>query len=285
MEDILASIKKQKRLQKFGLALISLTMSALIYNLFLLPLNIVSGGVSGVATITNHLYHIDPSLMIFILSAACSIISLLYLGIEQTAGTIVASIVYPLLVKITAPIATLIPIETNDVFIIVIFAGVLSGIASGLFYRSGYVNCGFPVICKVLYQNFKIAISKSTLIINIIVVFFGGVFFGSLNAMYAVILLYISSIVMDKVILGISNNKAFYIITSEESEVKEYIIDKLHHNVTTFDVKGGFLEKKRKVLLSVIPSREYYKVAEGIKNIDKEAFFVVTDSYEVIGGK
>lgn len=285
MEDILASIKKQKRLQKFGLALISLTMSALIYNIFLLPLNIVSGGVSGVATITNHLYHIDPSLMIFILSAACSIISLLYLGIEQTAGTIVASIVYPLLVKITAPIATIIPIEINDVFIIVIFAGVLSGIASGLFYRSGYVNCGFPVICKVLYQNFKIAISKSTLIINIIVVFFGGVFFGSLNAMYAVILLYISSIVMDKVILGISNNKAFYIITSEESEVKEYIIDKLHHNVTTFDVKGGFLEKKRKVLLSVIPSREYYKVAEGIKNIDKEAFFVVTDSYEVIGGK
>lgn len=285
MEDILASIKKQKRLQKFGLALISLTMSALIYNIFLLPLNIVSGGVSGVATITNHLYDIDPSLMIFILSAACSIISLMYLGFEQTAGTIVASIIYPLLVKITAPIATLIPIETNDIFIIVIFAGVLSGIASGLFYRSGYVNCGFPVICKVLYQNFKIAISKSTLVINVIVVFFGGIFFGSLNAMYAVILLYISSLVMDKVILGISNNKAFYIITSEEDEVKEYLIDKLHHNVTTFDVKGGFLEKKRKVLLSVIPSREYYKVAEGIKNIDKEAFFVVTDSYEVIGGK
>lgn len=285
MEDILASIKKQKRLQKFGLALISLTMSALIYNIFLLPLNIVSGGVSGVATITNHLYDIDPSLMIFILSAACSIISLMYLGFEQTAGTIVASIIYPLLVKITAPIATLIPIETNDIFIIVIFAGVLSGIASGLFYRSGYVNCGFPVICKVLYQNFKIAISKSTLVINVIVVFFGGIFFGSLNAMYAVILLYISSLVMDKVILGISNNKAFYIITSEEDKVKEYIIDKLHHNVTTFDVKGGFLEKKRKVLLSVIPSREYYKVTEGIKNIDKEAFFVVTDSYEVIGGK
>lgn len=285
MKDLLASINKQKRLKNLGLAIISLAMSALIYNLFLLPLNIVSGGVSGVATITNHLYHIDPSLMIFILSAACSIISLLYLGIEQTAGTIIASIIYPLFVKLTAPIATLIPIETNDIFIIVIFAGVLSGISSGLFYRSGYVNCGFPVICKVLYQNFKIAISKSTLVINIIVVFFGGVFFGSLNAMYAVILLYISSLVMDKVILGISNNKAFYIITSEEDAVKEYIIENLHHNVTIFDVKGGFLEKKRKVLLSVIPSREYYKVAEGIKEIDKDAFFVVTDSYEVIGGQ
>lgn len=285
MEEILASIKKQGRIKKFALAFISLTMSALIYNIFLLPLNIVSGGVSGVATITNYLYHIDPSLMVFLLSAACSLISLLYLGVEQTASTIAASIIYPILIKVTAPIATLIPIETNDIFIIVIFAGVLSGIASGLFYKSGYVNCGFPVICKVLYENFKIAISKSTLVINIIVVVFGGIFFGSLNAMYAAILLYISSIVMDKVILGISNNKAFYIITSEEDAIKEYIIENLHHNVTTFDVKGGFLEKKRKVLLSVIPSREYYKVAEGIKRIDKEAFFVVTDSYEVIGGK
>lgn len=285
MEEIIASIKKQKRLQRLGLAFISLTMSALIYNIFLLPLNIVAGGVSGVATITNHLYYIDPSLMVFILSAACSLISLLFLGIEQTASTVVAGIVYPILIKITAPVSAIIPIEINDVFIIIIFSGVLSGIASGLFYRSGYVNCGFPVICKVLYQNFKIAISKSTLIINVIVVFLGGIFFGSLNAMYATIFLYISSIVMDKVILGISNNKAFYIITGEEKLVKEYIIDNLNHNVTSFDVKGGFLEKKRKVLLSVIPSHEYYKVAEGIKHIDKDAFFVVTDSYEVIGGK
>lgn len=285
MEDVLASIKKQKKLQRFGLALLSLTISALLYNVLLLPLNIVSGGVSSVATITNHLYHIDPSLMIFILSASCSLISLLYLGPEQTASTVIASILYPLLVKIMAPVASIFPIDTDDVFIIVIFAGIISGIANGLYYKSGYVNCGFPVICKVLYQNFKISISKSTLIINMIVVFFGGLYFGSLNAMYAIILLYISSIVMDKVLLGISNNKAFYIITSEEEEIKQYIIDNLHHNVTTFDVKGGFLEKKRKVLLTVIPSREYYKVADGIKQIDKEAFFVVTDSYEVIGGK
>lgn len=103
--------------------------------------------------------------------------------------------------------------------------------------------------------------------------------------MYAIILLYISNLVLDKVLLGISNNKAFYIITSKEEQVSDYIINKLHHNVTIFDVKGGFLEKKRKVLLSVIPTREYFKVTEGIKLIDKDVFFVATDSYEVIGGK
>ena len=59
----------------------------------------------------------------------------------------------------------------------------------------------------------------------------------------------------------------------------------LEHTVTIFDVKGGFLEQKRRVLLTVIPSREYYRVTEGIKEIDPNVFFVVTDSYQVEGGK
>ena len=92
-------------------------------------------------------------------------------------------------------------------------------------------------------------------------------------------------IILNKVLLGISNNKAFYIITTEDKKIKEYIINELKHSVTVFDVKGGFLEKKRNVLLTVIPSREYFKVTEGIKLIDKDAFFVATDAYEVVGGR
>lgn len=285
MEEILDTIKKKKKVYRIGILLIAQLINALVYNIFLLPLNIVSGGTGGIATITKHLYHIDPSIMILILSVACIIISLMYLGIKKTAGAVIASFAYPLFVNLTSPIAKLISLNTNDMFIIIIFAGVLSGIACGLIYKTGYNSGGFTVICQIFYEKFNIAISKSSLIINGIIILLGGMFFGSTNAMYAIIYLYINNIVMDKVLLGISNNKAFYIITSEEEQIKEYLIDTLHHNVTIFDVKGGFLEKRRKVLLSVIPSREYYKVADGIKNIDKEAFFVVTDSYEVIGGK
>ena len=90
---------------------------------------------------------------------------------------------------------------------------------------------------------------------------------------------------MDKVLLGISKNKAFYIITTKEDEIKKYIIEILNHTVTTFNVKGGFLSNKRRVLLAVVPTREYYKLTEGIKKIDNEAFFVVTDAYQVEGAK
>ena len=67
--------------------------------------------------------------------------------------------------------------------------------------------------------------------------------------------------------------------------MKKYILDTLGHDVTVFDVKGGFKEEKRKVLLTVVPSRDYYRVTEGIKEIDKKVFFTATDSYQVEGGK
>ena len=285
MDEILKTIKKKKKFYRIILMLFSLLLSAILYNVFLLPLSLVTGGTNGIATITHYVYDIDPALMIFLLSAACTIFSLMYVGKERTAGTLVASFTYPLLVKLTSSITTMIQINTSDILLMVLFAGVISGVANGLMYKTGYSNGGFPVISQVLFEKKQIPIAKSSLFINISIVIIGSLFFGTTNAMYAIIFLYINGVVLDKVLLGISNNKAFYIITSEEEKIKNYIIKVLHHNITTFEVKGGFLEKQRKVMLTVIPSREYYRVTEGIKEIDKDAFFVVTDSYQVEGAK
>ena len=285
MENILEVIRKKKKLYRILLMGTSLLVTAILYNVFLLPLSLVTGGTNGVATITRYLYGINPAIMLLLLSIACAILSFMYLGPKRTAGTLVASVVYPLLVQLTSPLTSLISQSNTDMLLMVLFAGVLSGIANGLMYKTGYSNGGFPVISQILFEEKQIPVGKSSLAINITIVIVGAYFFGITNALYAIIFLYINSIVLDKVLLGISNNKAFYIITEEEKKVKEYIIKTLNHNVTTFEVKGGFLDKNRKVILTVIPSREYYRVTEGIKEIDKDAFFVVTDSYTVEGAK
>ena len=285
MKNIQKTISRKNRIIRAITMLISLVLSAIVYNVFLLPQSLVTGGTGGIATITHYLYGIDPSLMIFSITAACAILGLMYLGKERTLGSLAVSFSYPVIVKLTAFLSNSISIETSDMLIVVVFAGVLSGIANGLMYRTGYSNGGLPIISQILFETKKIAISKSSLVMNIIIVGVGAYFFGTTNALYAIIFLYINNLVLDKVLLGISNNKAFYIITDEEDEVKEYIINHLGHTVTIFDVKGGFLNSKRRVILTVIPSREYYKVTEGIKEIDKNAFFVVTDAYQVEGAK
>lgn len=278
-------MKNKTKIYRIFLITISLILSAFVYNLFLLPLSIVAGGTSSIATITYYLYDINPAIMIFIISGICSILGFMYLGTERTTGTIIASISYPVIVEITSKIVGKIPIDTSDTLLIVLFAGVLGGIANGLMYKSGYSSGGLPTISQILYEKFRFSIAKTGFIINFIIVMIGGYFFGLTNALYAVIFLYIYSLMTDKVLLGTSNNKAFYIITDKEKEVKEYIIEELKHTVTTFDVKGGLLENKRKVMLTVVPSREYYRLTEGIKKIDKDAFFTVTDSYQVEGAK
>ena len=285
MESIAKKVMKKNKVYRLILLFISIVLSAIIYNIFLLPLSLVTGGSSGVATITYYLFEIDPALMVFIISVATAIIGLMYLGYRKTIGSIIASILYPIIIQLTLPLSHIINPNEVDVLLMVIFAGVLSGVANGLMYRTGYNMGGFSTISQILYEHKKISVAKSTLFLNVVVVLLGSFFFGATNALYAIILLYITSLVMDKVLLGISNNKAFYIITDKDSEVKEYVIKTLGHDTTTFEVKGGFLEKNRRVMLTVIPSREYYKVTEGIKAIDRDAFFLVTDSYQVKGGK
>ena len=285
MEDLLEKIESKKKIYRIILMTISIILSAILYNTFLLPLSLVTGGTPGIATITHYLYNINPALMLFLLSLACTILSFMYLGVRRTTGTIVASITYPLLVQLTSNLNGLINPEEIDILLMVLLAGILSGVANGLMYKSGYSNGGFPIVSQILYEKHNISISKSSLVINVTIVLIGAYFFGITNALYAILFLYINNLVLDKVLLGISNNKAFYIITEEDEKVKEYIINTLHHNVTTFEVKGGYLDKKRQVILTVIPTREYYKATSSIKKIDKDAFFVATDSYTVEGAK
>ena len=284
MNIIYETIKGKNKISRMILMIISLLLNAILYNLFLLPLNLVTGGTPGIATITRYVYGINPSIMLFILSLACVIISFLYLGKERTMGTILALFMYPILVQLTSPLNKVVSSEP-DILLFVIFAGVISGVSNGLMYKTGYSNGGFPIISQILFQKYQISIAKSSLFINVTIVIIGSIFFGATTALYAIIFLYINNIVLDKVLLGISNNKAFYIITENEEKVKEYILQTLGHDVTVFDVKGGFKEKKRRVLMTIIPSREYYRVTEGIRIIDKNVFFVATDSYQVEGAK
>ena len=91
--------------------------------------------------------------MLFLLSLACAILSLMFLGVKRTAGTLVASIVYPLLVQLTSPLNGLIDAGNIDMLLMVLFAGVISGVANGLMYKTGYSNGGFPVISQILFEE------------------------------------------------------------------------------------------------------------------------------------
>ena len=147
-----------------------------------------------------------------------------------------------------------------------------------------YNKSNFSKISNV-YKKIKIngAIlvkNQENMIINSIIVLAGGIVFGINKVLYAIIILFIQKNVSDRIVLGISKNKTIIIVSSKYDEISKYLNNELKHDVTIFNTKGKYTNTKQKTIMSVIPTKEYIIIKEIIKDIDKNAFVIVCDSYE-----
>lgn len=269
-------------ISRFIYFILGMLLFSFSFNYFLLPNDLVFGGVSGLSIIFKNI--LDPSIFVFVVSSILLIISYIFLGKEKTFGSAVGSLLLPVFLKIMSFVTDNID-KVDEVFLAVIFGGLLAGVGIGFVYKAGFTMGGTDIINQIIHKYFKISLGKCMLISDGSIVLCSFFSFGLIKFMYAVVVLYIISTMTDKVLLGISNSKAFYIVTSQVNEVKNYVIVKLGHGITIFDAVGGFSKEDQKVLFCVIPTRDYFKLKEGIHDIDKDAFFVVTDAYEVFGGE
>lgn len=278
------AIKQKIRIKELIEFIIGCFLVALAFNLFMSPNNLVAGGVSGFSLILKHFFGLNPSTIISVANVFLIILSFLVLGKEKTKATILGSILFPIFVSLTEHLSTYISFKESEMILIAVFGGVLQGIGAGLIFRAGYSTGGTDILNMIVSKIFKISLGNSMFFTDGTIIVIGAFVFGFNHLMYSLIILYLISTLTDKVVLGISDSKAFYIITSKEKEVKDFVINELKHGVTEFNAKGGYNSENQTVLMSVVPTREYYKLKEGIHNIDKNAFFVAMDSYEVKGG-
>jgi len=282
---ILEKVEAKDKLKRYFELVIGILLIAIAFNLFLLPNELVFGGVSGLSIIVSKFITIDASTFIMIASLLLLVVSFLVLGKNDTKASIVGSILFPIFVNITANIGGYIKLDTGNVLLSAVFGGIIYGFGAGLVFKAGFTTGGTDIINQILSKYLHMSMGNAMLISDGLIVVLGGFFFGATKLMYSLIVIYIIGLMTDKVLLGISNSKAFYIITNEDEKIRDYLLNELHHGVTIFSVKGGYTHKKDEVILCVVPTREYYRVKEGIHEIDSEAFFVVCDAYEVSGGE
>lgn len=279
--------KTQKQIIVTGVSFVlGVFVFALTYNTFLLPNNFVVSGMSGIAIALEDLLGINATLFIYASTAVLLLVSFIFLDFEKTKNTILGSILYPLMISFTAPIATFLnnnfPLEDNT--LIVMFSVALYGISSGLIYKYGYTTGGIDVLMQILNKYLKIPESKAMTVVNVIVIIFGGITFGYVKAIYSAIILFVSTIFVDKIMFGIADSKMFYIYTKEEEKVKEIIIDELESGFTLLPTKGGYSHNKGNLIMCVVPNSSYYLFKDRILKVDPKAFFVIDSCYEVNGG-
>lgn len=273
-------------IRRFLVLLLGVTLLALIYNLFLIPNNLVIGGTSGIAIILQKMFGLNPNVFLYAASAVLLVISYLFLGKKETTNTIIGSLLYPVMVSATVPLASFLKqyLLFDNFLIVILITGLLSGLANGIIYKSGFTTGGSDILMKLINKYARIPEGKSVLYTNMIIILAGGFIFGINKMIYSIIILYISSTLVDRILIGISNSKLFFIFTKDTKKVKQFIIEDLKSGVTLLDTKGGFREKSGKLLMCVVPTKDYYYFKESVLAIDSHAFFIINDCYEVQGG-
>ncbi|MBE6155775.1 MAG: YitT family protein [Firmicutes bacterium] len=260
---------------------------AICYNVFLMPNNLVVGGMSGLAIVFHEIFKWSDTIFIYASSIILLIISFIFLGKETTSNTVIGSLLYPLMITMTSPIANCL-IEIMDVeekIVIVALAGLLYGVAHGLIYKMGFTTGGGDVIMQLLSKYAKISTARANFMYNIIIILLSGLVFGMSSMIYAVIILAVSNILIDKIIVGISNSKVFFICTQKPKEIKAIIRDEYDSGFTILPTKSSYSNKKNELIMIVVPNRVYHAFKNRVLEVDPQAFFLINDCYEVEGGQ
>lgn len=287
-EDILKKLNERDRFKRYTFLVIGCFLLAFAFNIFFSPYNLVTGGISGIAIVLDNVFGISTSLFIAIVYLLLLVLSYLLLGKETTKYSIIGSILYPLFVYLTKDLGAIIQFDVNNMLLVSIFGAIIYGIGSGLTFKYGFSTGGSDIIFQIMSKYFKISIGNSMKLFNIIIILGAGFFLDNTiyaweNVMYAIIAVYIMTILTDKVLLGISNSKSFYIITEHETSIKNFLINELGKGVTVLEGRGGYTGDRKKVIMCVIPTKEYFLAREGILEIDKDAIVLISDVYQSEG--
>lgn len=287
-EDILKKLNERDRFKRYTFLVIGCFLLAFAFNIFFSPYNIVTGGISGIAIVIENVFGISTSLFIAIVYLLLLLLSYLLLGRETTKYSIIGSILYPLFVYLTKDLGAIIQFDVDNMLLVSIFGAIIYGIGSGLTFKYGFSTGGSDIIFQIMSKYFKMSIGNSMKIFNMIIILGAGFFLDNTiyaweNVMYAIIAVYIMTILTDKVLLGISDSKSFYIITEHETSIKNFLINELGKGVTVLEGRGGYTGDRKKVIMCVIPTKEYFLAREGILEIDKEAIVLISDVYQSEG--
>lgn len=279
-------IRKISFTERYLMISVGIILMASGFYFFLIPADLVAGGVTGLALVVYKFTGFTISIFVLIINVFLLLIGLIFLGKKSFIRSIYGSLLFPAILFVFEEFVPLLQID-NDFVIATIFGGVLLGLGFGYVIKYGGTSGGTDIPIKVFYQKLRIPISTSLYIIDGVIIALGVIAFygdyGIVTGLYAVLTMFISGKIADIVVLGNTKKKAMHIITNKKEEIKAAIYDTVFRGVSEVVIKGGYKGEERTMLISVITTQEYYFIRNVIANIDPEAFVYVTPATEIQG--
>ena len=249
------------------------------YPMFLVPNNIAPGGLTGVATILNYLFHWPVGTVSLLMNIPLFIIGWRTMGKVFAVRSLFATVLFSLAIDLlqVRPV-------TNDPLLGTLYGGVLLGAGLGLIMRGQATTGGTDMVARMVHRRWSfVSVGTFLFAIDFLVVIAAGVLMGVSEALYALICIFVSSKVIDVVMIGFTSNKACYIITERHEQVAARILDEMDRGATLLTARGAYSKTDRPVILCVAARHEVTRLKRIVREEDEAAFMFVTEAHEALG--
>lgn len=282
-------LKTKQKFIDYTYIIVGSAVTALSIALFTTPAQIAPGGVSGIGTILYHMFGIDVGLSIFVLSvpvfiAGVRLFGSLY-GIKSLIGTVALSAFTSFWNLIFGYDGILDYSREMSLWLSVLYGGVLAGIGIGLVMKGGSNTGGTDIMALILARYTKITTGTSLMIIDAVIIAASAFVFSLESALYAIVVAFITSVALDKVVLSIGTGyaKEITIISDRLEEIGAFITKELDRSGTVLPAKGLYSGQDKKMLMTVIPKEYISRLVRKVHELDNRAFMIIQDTYHVLG--
>lgn len=269
-------------LRNLGLILLGNTIYALAVTMFILPNGLITGGTTGLALIFYHQFGIPITLLVAVLNFAMFILGATMLGRAFALSTIVSSFYYPLIFGLFQKI-TFLQDMTSDHLLSAIYAGIMIGISIGMVIKAGASTGGMDIPPLILNKKFGLSVSVLMYGIDFVILLSQILFANKEQVLYGILLVFIYTVVLDKVLLLGQSRTQVQIISEKYLEINQMISKRLDRGATLIHAETGYLRNKSLVVLTIVSNRELPKLNELVLSIDPKAFMIINRVNEVKG--
>jgi len=268
-----------ERFFSYAQILIGCLIAGAAYPLFMTPNRIAPGGITGIATILNHLFRWPVGTVSLILNIPLFVIGYRSMGKIFAFRSLLATVFFSVFIDIL-PLKPM----TTDPLLGTLYGGVMLGIGLGLIMRGGATTGGTDMIARMVHKRFQfISVGSILFAIDFAVVTAAGFLIGTTEALYALINIFLTAKVMDVVIIGFSSNKACFVISDRWQAISDRVLKDMGRGVTQLIARGAYTGTERPTLLCVISRSEIMTFKRILREEDENAFVIIVEAHEAIG--
>ena len=246
---------------------------------FAVPSDLIVGGATGLSLIIEQFVSVNYATIVFGINMVMLIIGFLVLGKKFAAGTILSSFIFPFFFEAIPQFQHI----TNDILLSAIYAGIFTGVGLGIVFRLGYSTGGMDVPPIILNKKKGVSVALAINVLDIMILV-GQVFFSSFEGiLYGIITVFVSTFVLDQVIVMGEKNLQVLVISAEHEKIAEAIFNEIDRGCTFVNVTTGYFHHQQKAVLCVANNREYAKINDLVMEIDPAAFIIGSEIHSVKG--